>query len=137
MALAPLFFRKAIGVFLVYDCTDRSSFEALDTWFQQISNNIDSRVIIMLLGNKSDLPERQVPYNEAMEYARARNFGYLEVSAKSGLNIRNSFNCLVRGRPLLTLIMCLYRDIQEYRVLLGATSLTAIVDDHRWQKEGE
>jgi small GTP-binding protein len=34
MALAPLFFRKAIGVFLVYDCTDRSSFEALDTWFQ-------------------------------------------------------------------------------------------------------
>jgi hypothetical protein len=51
----------------------------------------------MLLGNKCDLPNREVPYNVAMEYARARNFGYLEVSAKTGMNVRNSFNCLVRG----------------------------------------
>lgn len=98
MSLAPLFFRKAIAAFLVYDCTDRASFEALDTWFQQISNNIDTRVIIMLLGNKCDLPQREVPYNEAMEYARGKNMGYLEVSAKTGANIRNSFNCLIRGK---------------------------------------
>lgn len=32
-ALAPLFFRKAIGAFLVYDCTNKESFEALDSWF--------------------------------------------------------------------------------------------------------
>ena len=98
MALAPLFFRKAIGAFLVYDCTNKATFDALDSWFGQISNNIDSRVIIMLLGNKCDLPNREVSYNQAMEYARARNFGYLEVSAKSGANVRNAFNCLVRGK---------------------------------------
>jgi len=97
MSMAPLFFRKAIAAFLVFDCTDRASFEALDTWFQQISNNIDSRVIIMMLGNKCDLVSREVSYNEAMEYARAKNMGYLEVSAKTGANIRNSFTCLVRG----------------------------------------
>jgi hypothetical protein len=55
----------------------------------------------MLLGNKADLPNREVPYNDAMEYARSRNFGYLEVSAKSGTNIRNCFICLVKGMLLL------------------------------------
>lgn len=52
----------------------------------------------MLLGNKCDLPHREVPYNLAMEYARKKNFGFLEVSAKSGSNIKNAFNCLVRGK---------------------------------------
>ena len=59
----------------------------------------------MLLGNKCDLPNRQVPYNVAMEYARARNFGYLEVSAKTGMNVRNAFNCLVRT---------IYRNTADY-----------------------
>ena len=52
----------------------------------------------MLLGNKCDMPNREVQYNEAMDYARSRNFGFLEVSAKTGSNIRNSFNCLVKGK---------------------------------------
>ena len=54
-----------------------------------------------MLGNKCDLVSREVSYNEAMEYARAKNMGYLEVSAKTGANIRNSFTCLVRGKPSL------------------------------------
>lgn len=87
-----------MGAFLVYDCTSKASFEALEDWYSQLSNNIDSRVIIMLLGNKCDLPNREVPYNVAMEYARNRNFGFLEVSAKTGTNIKNSFYCLVRGK---------------------------------------
>ena len=95
-AIAPLFFRKAVGAFLVYDCTKESTFKSIDSWFQEISNNVDSRVIIMLIGNKCDLPNREVPYNVAMEYAKSKNFGYLEVSAKTGLNIKSSFNCLVR-----------------------------------------
>ena len=51
----------------------------------------------MLLGNKCDLPDREVPYNVAMEYARSKNFGFLEVSAKTGMNIKSAFTCLVRG----------------------------------------
>lgn len=95
-ALAPLFFRKAIGALLVFDCTRRETFDALELWLQQLSNNVDTRVIILLLGNKCDSPSREVPYNVAMEWARARNMGYLEVSAKTGANIRNAFSCLIR-----------------------------------------
>jgi small GTP-binding protein len=98
-AVAPLFYRKAVGAFLVFDCTNRKSFEAVEDWYQQISSNVDgSRVIVMLLANKCDMPNREVQYNEAMDYARSHNFGYLEVSAKLGTNIRNSFSCLVKGK---------------------------------------
>lgn len=60
-AVAPLFYRKAVGAFLVYDCTNRKSFEAVEEWYQQVSSNVDgSRVIVMLMGNKCDLPNREV-----------------------------------------------------------------------------
>ena len=64
-----------------------------------------ARVIVMLLGNKCDLPEREVSYNEGMKYAQSRNFGFLEVSAKTGMNVKNSFFCLVRGKLTLTLLI--------------------------------
>ena len=66
-----------------------------------------ARVIVMLLGNKCDLPEREVSYNEGMKYAQSRNFGVLEVSAKTGMNVKNSFFCLVRGKLTLTLLISL------------------------------
>ena len=98
-SVAAIFYKKAVGAFLVFDTTNRKSFEAVEEWYQQVSSNVDgSRVIVMLLGNKCDLPNREVSYNEAMEYARSRNFGYLDVSAKSGTNIRNSYTCLVKGK---------------------------------------
>ena len=74
------------------------SFSKLEGWFDNMAQYVESKVIVMLLGNKCDLPCREVPYNLAMEYARTRNLGYLEVSAKSGVNIKNAFNCLVRGK---------------------------------------
>lgn len=51
------------------------------------------------------MPNREVPYNEGMEYARTRNFGFLEVSAKTGTNIKNSFYCLVRGITIIVLTL--------------------------------
>jgi GTPase SAR1 family protein len=104
--------------------TSRESFEALEGWFQQVSNNIDSRVIIMLLGNKCDMPNREVPYNIAMEYARMRNFGFLEVSAKTGMNVRNSFNCLVRE---------IYRNTAAYEEPIK--EVTPITDEQKKKRD--
>ena len=69
----------------------------------------------MLVGNKCDLPNRAVPYNIAMQYARDRNMGYLEVSAKTGANILNAFNCLVRGK-FFRPYFC-FRNLQEHGIL--------------------
>ncbi len=52
----------------------------------------------MLLGNKIDEARREVPYNEAMEYAMQRNFGFIEVSAKMGLGAKEALGRLVTGK---------------------------------------
>ena len=57
-SLAPLFFRRAVGAFLVYDVSDRESFDCLELWHQQILKNVDNRVIVMLIGNKKDKMKR-------------------------------------------------------------------------------
>ena len=95
MALAPLFFRRAVGAFLVYDVCSMESFRALDKWYEQILKNTDTKVIVMLLGNKRDKNNREVPYNVAMQYAIERNFGLVEVSAKTGFGVNEAFNRLI------------------------------------------
>lgn len=89
-----------------------------------MSGNVDgSRVIVMVLGNKCDLPNREVSYNEGMEYARQRNFGFLEVSAKTGTNIKNSFYCLVRGKqlylPILQYLEIYKAQMREQGIEIG------------------
>jgi len=49
----------------------------------------------MLIGNKKDKIKREVPYNMAAEYARANNFGLMEVSAKNGSGVKEAFSRLV------------------------------------------
>ena len=94
MSLAPLFFRRSVGALLVYDVTSMDSFVAVDQWYQQILKNADSRVVIMLIGNKKDKENREVPYNMALEYAIKNNFGLMEVSARHGLGIVETFDLL-------------------------------------------
>ena len=50
----------------------------------------------MLIGNKKDVDNREVPYNMAMEYAMNNNFGLMEVSARHGLGILEAFNLLIK-----------------------------------------
>ena len=49
----------------------------------------------MLLGNKKDKENREVPYNVGMQYAMSHNMGFMEVSAKQGIGILAAFKCLV------------------------------------------
>ena len=64
-----MFFRGAVGAFLEYDVCNLESFMALDKWYEQIQKTSDTKVIVMMLGNKKDKVEREVPYNMAMQYA--------------------------------------------------------------------
>ena len=96
MVLSGLFFRGAVGAFLCYDVCSIESFKALDKWYEQITNTADTKVIVMVLGNKKDKVNREVPYNMAMQYAMERNFGLMEVSAKTGSGVKQAFNRLVQ-----------------------------------------
>ncbi len=59
-SLAPVFFRRSIACLLVYDVTDKDSFLALESWNEQIRNNSGEDIIVMLVGNKVDMPEKVI-----------------------------------------------------------------------------
>jgi Ras-related protein Rab-6A len=72
--------------------TDRQSFLNTARWVEEVRSERGSDVIIMLVGNKTDLVEkRQVSIEEGD--AKAREFGvmFIETSAKAGFNIKVSF----------------------------------------------
>ena len=88
------FYRGADVILLVYDVTNRKSFEDLDTWINLIRNHALPSVVCFLVGNKIDCTcnigrnviPRKVPKEEALSYAADRGLCYFEVSAKDATN---------------------------------------------------
>jgi small GTP-binding protein len=63
-SLAPVYYRKASAVLLVYDITSKGSFERAKTWLDELENNGNPNALTVLLGNKTDLePKREVNLN--------------------------------------------------------------------------
>lgn len=92
-----LIYKFTIGVILIFDLTNRSSFEGLDKWIEDIFNFGPKDVNIVLVGNKSDLDdERTTSFNEATTLSSKYNVPYVEVSAKTGNNVALVFENLTK-----------------------------------------
>ena len=65
----------------------------MDKWIEDARNLRDDEVLLVLVGNKSDLQDqRQVSVREAQDYAESRQIMYFELSARTGNNITYTFN---------------------------------------------
>ena len=84
------YYKDVSGAFIVYDITNRKSFENIDNWINELDKNME----IILLGNKEDLKERKILYNEAQLKAMKYKIDFYEVSAKTGKNINKAFSIL-------------------------------------------
>ena len=83
-SLIPSYLRDSFLVILVFSLTDRKSFEELDDWINKISTCNNSEAEVLLIGNKSDLPQREVKTEEGENFAQTHKMMYLEYSAKEG-----------------------------------------------------
>lgn len=91
-SIAKAYFRSAIGVILVFDLTDRKSFEDLNQWLNDVHALCDPNAVVTLIGNKTDLQSaRTVSESEAESFAQLHHLTYLETSALGGDNIREAF----------------------------------------------
>ncbi|KAG7536406.1 Small GTPase [Arabidopsis suecica] len=92
-AFASLYHREAKGVLLVYDITNHSTFENVELWLKKIRESIDANnVVIMLVGNKSDLEDsRQVSIEEGKSFAEREQLLFIETSALDATNIEEGF----------------------------------------------
>lgn len=86
--------RNADAAVLVFDLTDKKSFEELHYWLDCI-NKFNKDIIIYLFGNKIDLGEIKVESDLINEFIATNNIkSYYSTSAKNGVNIKESFNKL-------------------------------------------
>ena len=89
------YYKGADGILLIYDITDRESFEKARDWMKSIQENTQKDSIgIILLGNKCDLDERKVTYEEGQSLADEFKIQFMETSAYKDLNINESFQSL-------------------------------------------
>jgi len=86
------YYRGAAGALLVYDITRRETFNHLTRWLEEARQNANQSMVIMLIGNKSDLDHRrQVSKEEGEAFAKEHNLIFLETSAKTAANVEEAF----------------------------------------------
>ncbi|MCI33016.1 ras-related protein RAB11A-like, partial [Trifolium medium] len=77
---------------LVYDITKRQSFDHIPRWLEELRNHADKNIVIILIGNKSDLEDqRAVPTEDAKEFAEKEGLFFLETSALESTNVETAF----------------------------------------------
>ncbi|KAA8591647.1 hypothetical protein FQN60_017021 [Etheostoma spectabile] len=87
----------SMGIILVYDITDEKSYENIQNWMKSIKENASAGVCRMLLGNKCDIEsKRKVSRETGEKLAKDHGIMFFETSAKSSINVDESFLSLAR-----------------------------------------
>ncbi|XP_022105296.1 circularly permutated Ras protein 1-like [Acanthaster planci] len=100
-SVRDMYARSGDCFIIVYAIDDRKSFEeALRIYKWALRLRSVDRLPSILCGNKSDLADvREVPTDEAEKYARDNNMAFMETSAKTGENVKEAFQALIRCTP--------------------------------------
>lgn len=89
------YYRGAHGIIVVYDVTDKESFDNVKQWLQEIERYACENVNKLLVGNKSDLTTKKVvDYATAKDFADERSIPFLETSAKNASNVEQAFTTM-------------------------------------------
>ena len=97
-SIASNYLKKAEGIILVYDITDRISFENIDNWVDDINKEGKNSKPIILIGNKSDKEdERAIKKDEGEKLAKncCGGIKFYETSCQTGENVEKAINDLV------------------------------------------
>ncbi|XP_057851885.1 ras-related protein Rab11A isoform X2 [Cryptomeria japonica] len=91
-AVTSAYYRGAVGAMLVYDITKRQTFDHVVRWLEELRGHADNNIVIMLIGNKCDLADkREVPTEDAQEFAQTEGLFFFETSALEATNVEAAF----------------------------------------------
>ncbi|KAJ1655268.1 Rab GTPase ypt31 [Dispira simplex] len=91
-AITSAYYRGAVGALLVYDIAKHLTYENVTRWLKELRDHADSNIVIMLVGNKSDLRHlRAVPMEEAKNFATENGLSFIETSALDSTNVEQAF----------------------------------------------
>ncbi|KAH8157213.1 hypothetical protein CIB48_g11037 [Xylaria polymorpha] len=91
-AITSAYYRGAVGALLVYDISKHQTYENVTRWLKELREHADANIVIMLVGNKSDLRHlRAVPTDEAKSFASENHLSFIETSALDASNVELAF----------------------------------------------
>lgn len=91
-AITSAYYRGAVGALLVYDIAKHLTYENIERWLKELRDHADQNIVIMLVGNKSDLRHlRAVPTDEAKIFAEKNAISFIETSALDSTNVETAF----------------------------------------------
>uniref|UniRef100_A0A915CQN0 Uncharacterized protein n=1 Tax=Ditylenchus dipsaci TaxID=166011 RepID=A0A915CQN0_9BILA len=96
-SITASYYRDADALLLIFDVTNRTSFDNIRNWLAQVREYAKDNVQITLVGNKIDLSaQRKVKTDEARQLAQTYNISYIETSAKTGQHVQDAFSDLAK-----------------------------------------
>ncbi|XP_064478851.1 ras-related protein Rab-37-like isoform X2 [Ornithodoros turicata] len=91
------YYRDAHALLLLYDVSNKTSFDNTRAWLGEINEYAQDDVVIMLIGNKADIQQdRQVRYEDGERLSREYGVAFMETSAKTGSNVELAFMAVAR-----------------------------------------
>jgi len=94
--LAPMYYRSALIAIIVYDITRQASYDSVSYWINELKANADSRTVIVVCANKSDLDDQRVVEEQlAQQFAESQGALYASTSASTGNGVERMFQMAV------------------------------------------
>ena len=91
-AITSAYYRGAVGALLVYDITKSETYADVEKWLKELRDHADANIVIMLVGNKSDLKHlRCVQAEDANTFAAKEGLSFIETSALESTNVESAF----------------------------------------------
>ena len=104
-SITAVYYKGAKGALVVYDTTDKSTFENIDKWMLEIKDKTSKDIKLMVIGNKIDLKdEREVKNEEALKKAESLGIPLMETSALDATNVKEAFHDLLKE---------IYKDMKD------------------------
>jgi len=96
-AITSAYYRGAVGALITYDISKLRSFNNIQRWYDELKEHADHDIVVMLVGNKSDLKHlRAVNSEDAHEFADQHSMLFIETSALDATNVEDAFNTTIR-----------------------------------------
>ena len=105
-SLAPMYYRGAKVGIIVFDLTNKSTFDKAKRWVEELRQTGPENILLLLVGNKVDLENRrQLTYDECNNYASEFDLIYIETSAKKDINVEKIFQEIGKNVELEPLVL--------------------------------